>query len=82
MKFGGGLQRVQIPSGQNLVSGPVARLAASAVTVGLMRSHASKWAVGLQPRNHRHSGARGFTVPEGSSAAPSGARAARPGWDG
>ena len=66
MKFGDGLQRVQTPSGQSLASGPVARLAAPAVTMGLMRSQASKWAVGWQPRNHRHSGAQGFTAPEGS----------------
>ena len=66
MKFGDGLQRVQIPSGQSLASGPVARLAASAVTMGLMRSQANKWAVGWQPRNHRYPGAQGFTAPEGS----------------
>lgn len=66
MKFRDGLQRVQIPPGQSVASRPVARLAASAVTVGLMRSQANKWAVGWQPRNHRHSGAQGFTAPEGS----------------
>jgi len=67
MKFGEGFQRVQSPSGQSVASGPVARLAATAATTGLMRSQANKWAVGLQPRNHRHSGAQGFTAPEGST---------------
>ena len=66
MKFGRGFQRVQAPPGQSVASGPVANLAALATTVGLMRSAANKWAVGLQPRNHRHSGAQGFTAPEGS----------------
>ena len=66
MKFGRGFQRVRIPPGQSIASGPVANLAAPATTVGLMRSAANKWAVGLQPRNHRHSGAQGFTAPEGS----------------
>ena len=66
MKFGRGFQRVRIPPGQSIASGPVANLAAPATTVGLMRSAANKWAVGLQSRNHRHSGAQGFTAPEGS----------------
>ena len=66
MKFGRGFQRVQAPPGQSVASRPVANLAAPATTVGLMRSAANKWAVESQPRNHRHSGAQGFTAPEGS----------------
>ena len=66
MKFREGFQRVQAPPGQSIASRPVANLAAPATTVGLMRSAANKWAVGSQPRNHRHSGAQGFTAAEGS----------------
>mgnify|MGYP001827442260 CR=1 FL=1 len=42
---------VQAPPGQSLASGPVANLAASPVTVRLMRRGASGWAVGNQSRN-------------------------------
>jgi len=51
---------------QSVAGGLVARVAVVPVRGRLMRSQASGWAAGMQPRNSDYPGAQGFDCPESS----------------
>jgi hypothetical protein len=64
MKFGGVVQRVQIPPGEGKLAAPVASLATAEATTPAMRRRANVGAAACQPRKGTDAGVQGFVNPE------------------